>query len=565
MQPGRMQFQRNQNTNRPRVRNEFKSRKMIIEPYEILGKTIFTVVKEGTKVEDSLPKAVEENGGKVFQKWNSQYKKYEIAAVVFRDRGLVKNDPKFIAAQDFSCFGKDAEKIKKRTIEEAKKSEGGVHIAENEKGIPVIVNKDGSLIFPSPDEMLVNGNKKKIEILNVNIDPKTREEFQKGAIALANNNRPEIEKLRKASADHGQSREKDIEPTSNYILLDRYTGDEMGAGALNSKLGRNLVFASTEEFVPQKLLIAQFRTDLQIHKDKHQQSSWDWKLHISDTFRNEDVELPSVYTSFTLERDVAVPTPQSSEETTKQDAPVKQEEVPRKFNPPIILSKLAIPKHAKIFDGFSRFKTQHMPALKAQEKVIPAPNPFKSRLSKIANPWLQKVETMKKKEPMKTIQANKPKNISVIQNKKLGPRRIKAASKTEKPVKKKTKKKPIRTRRKTLIAAKKNKAKKPASRKIKPAKTRKHLAPMLAKEKIRTSKKNHKARKPSQGKKRKQELAKTAKRKKPAKSRKKEIKRKKEKPKTKPKTENPKRSLIRKRTKARSSSRKRARLLSLIL
>ena len=576
MQSGRLHFQGSLDTNRPRVRNEFRSRSRIIESFDVLGKTLTTAVKSGTTVEQALIKAVEENGGKVFRKFYPQFNKHEITAIVFRDCALVKNDPEHIAKQDFSCFGAKAQKIKKMAIREAQLSKEGLHIFENEFGIPVIEMKDGQLVFPSPDEMLVNGQKKKIEKTESPIDPKTRGEFKKGAVALAKNDLQEIERLRKVSGDHGQTREKEITATSDYILLDRFTGDEMGAGARNSKLGRNLVFASAQEFVPQKLLIQQFHIDSQIQKDRYQQTSWDWLLQISNTFRNEDIELPSVYTSFTFERAVSSNAAQSSEvkEYEKETSPAKQKlDGSRKLKAPVKFPSLAIPKHALMFDGFPRIDWQKIP-FKPKEKTEPAVNLSISKSLKIANRGIQKVDPMKELTPIKTIRANKPNIVSVIQKKKTTNARkkpssgkIKAKEINKKIAKKKEKKKPKRINKmKPVITKKKAKAKKPESRKIKTIKTKKHLAPKISIRKAKSPKKIQALQKPKAEMK-KAKLKKIGKKAKPANnnkakitsSKKREIRKKNEKRKERIA------SLIKQRNAAKSSSRKRAKLLSLIL
>ncbi len=243
-------------------RREFPVPSKAVETYQVLGRTLTTSVSRGMTEEQALIKAVEENHGKVFRKFYQQFNKYEIVAIVFPDAALVKNDPEFIATQDFSSFGEQAERIRRMTIKEAMESKGGVHAFDGKAGIPVLKEDNGGLVFLSMDEMLASGGRiMHITVVDTNIDPKNLEQFREGARALRTGDRAALERLTKAAGAHTQTREKSIEPLATYTVLDAITGEEMGAAALNSKLGRALEVAPRDVFVPENVLINKFVAD----------------------------------------------------------------------------------------------------------------------------------------------------------------------------------------------------------------------------------------------------------------------------------------------------------------
>ena len=262
-----------------------------------------------------------------------------------------------------------------------------------------------------------------------------------------------------------------------------------------------------------------------------------------------------------------------------------------KEKPPVKRPFLAIPEHALVFDGFPIIDRQDKQAFRANEKTARGANPFISKSPKIADQGIRmtknvkflvsivmrkqqsfrnyntKNETIKNKEPMKTIQAKKPKSVFVIQNQREKPgakkimakapektKKIKANERITKLTKKKEKKKPN-----PEISKKKKKAKKPAPRKTNPAKTRKQPASKIKIRKAKTAKKIHVSQKPK-AKKKKQELEKSElksiasknQKPKPSRDKDKEIAKKNRKRKEKEK------QAFMKRTRAKSSSRKRA-------
>jgi hypothetical protein len=255
-----------------------------LETYRVLGKNLSVLVSEGMTKEHAFMKAVEDAGGKVFRKFYKQFNKFEITAVVFRDAALVKNDPEHIAEQDFSSFGEDAEKVKRMVLEEAKKSEGGIHFFENGDKIPVIRPRgfgpgidDEYIIFPAPNEMLVrNGTWMDVRVVDTNIDPKTIHQFKEGARALREGDTAALERLRKAGGAHAATREKDIEATSDYVLLDARTGEEIGAAAANAKLGKLLRSVPDSVFVPETILINRFIQDSQrMEPQRYERAAWE--------------------------------------------------------------------------------------------------------------------------------------------------------------------------------------------------------------------------------------------------------------------------------------------------
>jgi hypothetical protein len=243
-------------------RRRFPAPTKAMDTYRVLGRTLTTFVSSGMTKEQSFIKAVEEAGGRVFRKFYSQFNKYEIAAIVFRDAALVKNDAEFIAAQDFSGFGKDAERIRAMAVEKAKKSKGGVHVFEGEAGIPVLRGRGEGLVFLSMDEMLAGGGRTMhVKVVDTSIDPKTLDEFREGARALREGDRGALERLTRASGAHAETREKSIDPLATYTLLDARTGDEISAAAANAKLGRAFQAAPGHVFVPESTLINRFVAD----------------------------------------------------------------------------------------------------------------------------------------------------------------------------------------------------------------------------------------------------------------------------------------------------------------
>jgi|GEM_PF-6877889 len=289
------------NSRRQEMRRERGSffRKNDIATYEVLGRTLTTSVSRGMTEERAFIRAVEEGGGRVFRKFYQEFGKFEIAAIVFRDSALVKNDPDFIAQQDFSAFGKDSERIKLMAVEKARMSEGGIHFFIDGSGIPVLVNKKGKLTFLSLDEMKAGcGRKIKAEGVTTPFDPQTTKEFKEVSDALRDGDNAMLERLRKAGGAHSESRKESIEPLSTYTILDAVTGEEIGAAAANAKLGKNIVVVSDRLFVPEIMLISQFSASSQqapadacAHKP-----AWEWIFLLSGNAREKEDLLPSVYT-----------------------------------------------------------------------------------------------------------------------------------------------------------------------------------------------------------------------------------------------------------------------------
>ncbi len=258
-------------------RREFPTPARAMETYQVLGRTLTTFVSRGMTKEQSFIKAVEEAGGRVFRKFYSQFNKYEITAIVFQDAALVKNDPEHIASQDFSFFGKGAERIRRMALKEARKSKGGVHFFEDGAGIPIQKGKGGDLVFLSPDEMLAGGGRAmNVRVVDTNIDPKTLDEFREGARALREGDRATLERMTRAAGAHSQSRERSIDPLATYTLLDARTGEEMGAAAANSKLGHTLRVAREDVFVPENFLISRFIADAaRLAPQRTERAAWE--------------------------------------------------------------------------------------------------------------------------------------------------------------------------------------------------------------------------------------------------------------------------------------------------
>ena len=372
---------KNNPNNETSQRNQFRQIERI-DTFKVLGRTMVSTGC-GMKMDEDFPEAVKKAGGLVLRKYSEQYGKFEIAAIVFNDAMLVKNDPEWIAKQDFSFFGADADKIRKRAVEEA--SDGGIHFFAKKTGIPVLVGKKGKLIFLSGDEIKTGtGTEYTFEKSSVGLDPQTRKEFEDGARALRENDPAALERLKRAGGAHLTTREKSIAATSDFTLLDARTGEEIGIAASNARLGKDLSFTRDNIFVPESVLINRFIQDSQ-RQDPSISGRAAWEVFYILPKRSDDegegrfgMKVYSVCRFGAMTQDAAL---SYDADIGKQQKPNEQavvsqttifDAISKKSISGKIIPKSLLPAHpqAMLFDGFS-FSTENRSEANGRTKASP--------------------------------------------------------------------------------------------------------------------------------------------------------------------------------------------------
>jgi len=462
-------------------RNQFRQIERI-DTYQVLERTIVSTGC-GMKMDEDFPEAVKNSGGLVLRKYSEQLGKYEIVAIIFKDAMMVKNDPDWIAQQDFSFFGSDAEKIKKKTIQEALQSKEGIHYFAQKTGIPVLVDKKGKLIFLSGDEIKTGtGTEYTFEKSSVGLDPQTRKEFEDGARALRENDPAALERLKRAGGAHLMTREKSIAATSDFSLLDARTGGEIGIAASNAQLGRDLSFTRDNIFVPESVLINRFIQDSQ-RQDPSITGRAAWEVFYILPKRGDDegegrfgMKVYSVCRFGAMTQDAAL---SYDADIGKQQKPIEAtvmsqtaifDAISHKSITGKILPKSLLPAHpqAMLFDGFSpgtgtkRIKTkEEVPEFqkgvgnkrerKAEENVM-------LRKPKRMRTWFNERLIAPKSEPIMKEQIRK------IGDKKEKKKEKKAIPQEKKPEKRKAKP----DDRMPPAFGKKNRKRKPGDKREKP-------------------------------------------------------------------------------------------------
>lgn len=204
---------------------KFGSAGLVDASIKINGKRYRTLITEGATHMQLLEKVARENNGGVVKLYYPEFGTSEIVGIKVGREVMVKGDPKALRKADYGQFGNTEEAKRFFTgVSERTKNmgAGGIHSFIG-SGIPVIINKKGSLEFPNLEETPVtrNINEVTFALENSNANPRTVQDILK----MYGRKDDVSEIVRKAASSHGGFRFEKIEVRDNILLIDKESGE----------------------------------------------------------------------------------------------------------------------------------------------------------------------------------------------------------------------------------------------------------------------------------------------------------------------------------------------------